>query len=68
MIDAIWYGQVHWIWVLVALNFGACLGYVASGLLRNIEPGGEYFPDIDEAEHLYRPRVNVTPLNPRIEK
>jgi hypothetical protein len=59
--------MVHWIWILVALSSGTCLGYVAAGLLRNINPGGDYFPSVEDADHLYRPRQS-THWKPRVEK
>ena len=68
MIDTILHGQTHWIWIPVALSFGSCIGYVTAKLLRNIEPGGNYYPSVEDAEHLYRPRNNVTHWKPRVEK
>ena len=59
---------VHWSWVFIGVSFGACVGYVAAMLFRHIRPGGEYYPSIEDAEHLYRPRSNVTNLKPRIWK
>ena len=60
--------MVHWIWILVALSLGCCLGYVTAGLLRNMTRlGGDYYPDLEDAEHLYRPRKS-TQWKPRVEK
>ena len=52
MLDTILYGQIHWVWVFVA----AFVGFLAASLCRMAKLGGDYYPDIEDAEHLYQPR------------
>ena len=64
MLETILHGQSHWIWIPVALSFGCCIGYVAAMLFNRVRLGGEYYPSIEDAEHLYQPRR----LHPKVEK
>jgi hypothetical protein len=60
MVDTILYGQVHWIWIFVA----AFVGFLVAVLCNAARLGGDYYPSVEDAEHLYQPRR----WKPRIEK
>ena len=56
----------HWIWLLVAFSVGSCLGFLVFAICC-AAGSGDYYPSVEEAEHLYRP-CKSTRWKPRVEK
>jgi hypothetical protein len=55
---------IHWIWLLVVFSVGSCLGFLAFAICCSFG-SGDYYPSIEDAEQLYRPRENIHRFKPR---